>query len=158
MVCTHILTNRQISDVRRTESPKMFLVSSCGCFCPIFWSHVLSWEWRCSWSSAERRGYKYIWVINILIVYKGASYIRYFTVVPFCLRPIELWQHNTHTAQIIPSDCCEVKRRAILNEHITSYIFFVDSSSQEEIKQTPLNWNETKRWNTHENKFIAKKN
>ena len=33
----------------------MFLVSSCSCLCPIHWSQVLSGEWRCSWSSADRR-------------------------------------------------------------------------------------------------------
>ena len=32
----------------------MFLVSSCSCICPIQWSQVLSREWRCSWSSADR--------------------------------------------------------------------------------------------------------
>ena len=54
----------------------MFLVSSCSCLCPICWSHVLSWDWRCSWSSADRRCSDYIWVINHLIAYKCASYIR----------------------------------------------------------------------------------
>ena len=32
----------------------MLLVSSCSCLYPIRWSQVLSWEWRCSWSSADR--------------------------------------------------------------------------------------------------------
>ena len=41
---------------------------------------VLSREWRCSWSSAHRRCSNYIWVINDLIAYKGASYIRDLTV------------------------------------------------------------------------------
>ena len=50
----------------------MFLLSSCCCLCHIFWSHVLSWEWRCSWSSADRLCSNYIWVINNLIAYKGA--------------------------------------------------------------------------------------
>ena len=61
----------------------MFLVLSCNCLCPIYWSHMLSWEWRCSWSSADRRCSNYIWVINNLIVYKGAPYIREFTVFVF---------------------------------------------------------------------------
>ena len=30
---------------------------------------VLSGEWRCSWSSADRRCSNYIWVINKLIAY-----------------------------------------------------------------------------------------
>ena len=59
----------------------MFLVSSCSCLRSIHWSHVLSWEWRCSWSSADRRCSNYIWVINNFIAYKGAIYIRGFTVV-----------------------------------------------------------------------------
>ena len=54
----------------------MFLVSSCSCLYPIHWSQVLSREWRCSWSSADRRCSNYIWVMNNLI----ASYIRDLTV------------------------------------------------------------------------------
>ena len=42
----------------------MFLVSSCSCLCLIHWSQVLSWEWRYSWSSADRRCSNYIWMIN----------------------------------------------------------------------------------------------
>ena len=58
----------------------MILVSSCSCLCPIHWSHVSSWEWRCSWSSADRRCSNYIWVIKIFIAFSSASYIRGFTV------------------------------------------------------------------------------
>ena len=42
----------------------MFLVSLRSCLRSIHWSQVLSWEWRCSWSSADRRCSNYIWVIN----------------------------------------------------------------------------------------------
>ena len=42
---------------------------------------MLSREWRCSWSSADRRCSNYIWVIDNFIAYLGASYIRGFTVV-----------------------------------------------------------------------------
>ena len=42
----------------------MIIVSSCGCLCPIHWSRVLSREWRCIWSSADRRCSIYIWVIS----------------------------------------------------------------------------------------------
>ena len=38
----------------------MLLVSSCSCLYPICWSQVLNWEWRCSWSSADRRCSNYI--------------------------------------------------------------------------------------------------
>ena len=30
---------------------------------------TVSWEWRCSWSSADRRCSNYIWVINNLIAF-----------------------------------------------------------------------------------------
>ena len=59
----------------------MFPVSSCSCVRSIHWSQVLSWKWRCSWSSADRRCSNYIWVINNFIAYWGATYIRGFTVV-----------------------------------------------------------------------------
>ena len=42
----------------------MFLVPSCSCLCPIHWTQVLSREWRCSWSSADRQCSNYIFVIN----------------------------------------------------------------------------------------------
>ena len=46
----------------------MTLVSSCSCpiVCPIHWNQVISREWRCSWSSADRRSSNYICVINLL--------------------------------------------------------------------------------------------
>ena len=59
----------------------MFLVSSCRYLCPIHWSQVLSWEWRCSWSSADRRCSNYIGVINNFIAYWGATYISDFTAI-----------------------------------------------------------------------------
>ena len=52
----------------------MFPVSSCSCLCPI--QVLLSPEWRCSWSSADRLCSNYIWVINNFIAYLGAVYIR----------------------------------------------------------------------------------
>ena len=57
------------------------LASSCSCLYPIQWSRVLNREWRCSWSSADRRCSNYIWVINNVIAYWVASYIRELTVV-----------------------------------------------------------------------------
>ena len=59
----------------------MFLISSCSCLCPIHWSQMLSWEWRCSWSSADRRCSNYIWVTNNFIAYLGATYNRGFMVI-----------------------------------------------------------------------------
>ena len=69
---------RQFSIIRCTQSQNN--VSSCSCLCPIHWSQVLSWEWRCSWSSADRRCSNYIWMVNNFIAYWGAPYIRDFTV------------------------------------------------------------------------------
>ena len=54
----------------------MLLVSSCSCLCPIHWSQALSWEWRCIWSTADKRCSNYIWVINNFIAYQGVTYIR----------------------------------------------------------------------------------
>ena len=48
----------------------MLLVSSCSCLCPIQWTQVLRQEWRCSWSSADRRCSNYIWVIDNFITTK----------------------------------------------------------------------------------------
>ena len=70
----------------------MILVSSCICLCPIH----LSREWRCSWSSADRRCSVYIWVINNLIACKGVSYIRDLTVTFMMI----LWMdETTHGSQ-----------------------------------------------------------
>ena len=48
----------------------------------IRWSQVLSREWRCNWSSADRRCSNYIWVINNFIA-QDVPYIRSFTVIFF---------------------------------------------------------------------------
>ena len=59
----------------------MILSAPCTCLCAIYWSQVLSREWRCSWSSANRRCSNYIWVINNLIAYYVAYCIRGLTVM-----------------------------------------------------------------------------
>ena len=53
----------------------MRLLLSCSCLWPIHWSQVLSRDWGCSWSGANKRCYNYIWMIYNVIVYYGASYI-----------------------------------------------------------------------------------
>ena len=58
----------------------MFLILSCICLCPIHWSQMLSREWRCTWSNADRWCSNYIWVINHFIAYWGATYIGGLTV------------------------------------------------------------------------------
>ena len=44
-------------------------------------NQVLSREWRCSWTSANRQCSNYIWMINNFIVYYRSTYIRDLTVV-----------------------------------------------------------------------------
>ena len=51
------------------KSTKLKCFSGCSCLCAIYWSRVLSGEWRCSWSSVDRRCSNYIWVTNNLIAY-----------------------------------------------------------------------------------------
>ena len=69
--------------IEDAPNPKtqMLLESACSCLRATYWSQVLSGEWRRSWSSADRRCSNYIWLINNLNAYKGASYIRDLTVV-----------------------------------------------------------------------------
>ena len=98
MVRRHLYIYRKISNIRRTKSQDLnvSLISSCSRLCPIPWNPVLSGEWRCSWSSADRRCSNYIWVINDLIVNWGAAYIRDFTVTewtPLYLNDYTLSQH-----------------------------------------------------------------
>ena len=63
----------KISNIRCTKSPNSNVsqlclqLSSHNIFKHL--SQVLSGEWRCSWSSTDRRCSNYIWVINNLIAY-----------------------------------------------------------------------------------------
>ena len=64
-----VLSN-QTSRIRRTiyknwSVSRIVLQLSCA----IFWSQVLSRDWRCSRTSADRRWSNYIWVINNCIAY-----------------------------------------------------------------------------------------
>ena len=43
---------------------------SCGCLCRVPWSQILSREWRCSWSSADRR--LILEVLRLLYALSGA--------------------------------------------------------------------------------------
>ena len=76
----------------------MFTVSSCSCLSPIQWSHVLSREWRCSWSSADRWCSNYIWVIDNFIAYQGVTYIRDLTAG---LGSIPFFQFNSNSNSVI---------------------------------------------------------
>ena len=75
----------------------MFLVSTCRCLSPTHWRQVLSREWRCGWSSADRRCSNYIWVSNNFSAYQGSSYIRGLTVRslwPCLIHLFCLWWHR----------------------------------------------------------------
>ena len=56
---------------------------------PACWSQESSWEWRCSWSSADRRCSNYIWVINNSIANSGVAYIRGLMVLESNMFPIQ---------------------------------------------------------------------
>ena len=71
---------------------------------------MLSREWRCSWSSADRRCSNYIWLINNLIAHWSAPYIRDLTVRT---RPPK-----------IQFSCCRISRRVIANTIITMICLF----------------------------------
>ena len=61
----------QISNIRCTKSPNLNVshLVLLYRFCPIHWNQVLSREWRCSWSSTDRRCANYIFVINKFIAH-----------------------------------------------------------------------------------------
>ena len=68
-ITIHLITVKSLITDAPNHQTWMFLVSSCSCPCPIQWSQVLSLEWRCSWSSADRWCSNYIWVIDNFIAY-----------------------------------------------------------------------------------------
>ena len=110
---------RQTSYISRTKlNIQMFLVSSCSRLCPIHWSQALSREWRCSWSSADRRCSNYIFVIRNVIAYRSASYIRGFTVI--------LWNLSFHFYHMGVSDFYSqhyaIKRLVIWKALISSLV------------------------------------
>ena len=72
----------QVSNIRRTKSQHLrFSYCLAAVFAESLESQMLSREWRCSWSSTDRRCSNYIWVIDNFIAHKGVTYIRGFMVV-----------------------------------------------------------------------------
>ena len=82
MCCTFEIKATSPMNLYNETSPHSTLTSllSLNDLWPIHWRQVLSWEWRCSWSSADRRCSNYIWVINNFIANLGVAYIRDSTV------------------------------------------------------------------------------
>ena len=100
----------------------MFLIPSCSCLCPIHWSQVLSLEWKCSWSSGDRRCSNYIWVISKFIVYYGATYIRGLTVYQL---PLSQWwpcQWHTRLAHL----CITMPQWVKMNKNAFPYYHWPD--------------------------------
>ena len=48
-------------------NPQIWMCLACSCLCTVHSNQMLSWEWKCSWSSTDRRCSNYIWVVNNLI-------------------------------------------------------------------------------------------
>ena len=67
--CCLAYTVKPLVLIAPNPKAQIFLGSSCSCLRSIHWSQVLSWEWRCSWSNADRRCSNYLWVISNFISY-----------------------------------------------------------------------------------------
>ena len=114
----------------------MFLIWSCSCLCLIHWSQVLSIEWRCSWSRADKRCSNYIWVINNVIANQGATYIRSSRV---CLLTHQLHDHFGYGiwgSYCLPSEWilipCDISRNDVKYKYISM------SLKLQPIKMCPL--------------------
>ena len=97
----------------------MCLVSFCRF--TIYWSQVLSREWRCSWSSDDRRCSNYIWVINTLIVRWGATYIKKLTVYLRFRIPIPIRRRlytATAPAEFIVNQQCDGNVIGVCKRHL----------------------------------------
>ena len=68
---------RKVSNISCTKSQNLngpclvlqLSLHNCSCLCTIYWNRVFSQEWRCSWSSADRRCSNNIWVIDNFVAY-----------------------------------------------------------------------------------------
>ena len=65
---------------------------------------MLSREWRCIWSSGDRRCSNYIWTIDNFIAHQGASYIRDLTLLK------KLWK-------VITYPCHDVSKRGPMSQY-----------------------------------------
>ena len=108
----------------------MFLISSCSCLCPIYWCQALSREWRCSWSSADRQCSNYIWVINSVITYWGASYIKDLTWSLYCgcCWLVNSWLHRVNgPVSILSIDTTKLSAVCHFTKRIFFYLIYSDN-------------------------------
>ena len=100
-------------------------------FCLHHWSHVLSREWRCSWSSADRRCSNYIRVINNSIAYEGALYIIGIdTKIEVIVVSPTTWEAH-HSPRVKPEGCGELPRSLVSPQWPKSryqFLFYHDAS------------------------------
>ena len=71
----------------------------------------ISWEWRCSWSSADRRCSNYIWVINNFIAY-----------LVFYSSSTLLWSHHQSVWMAIHTRLCDSLLRINLSPPKAAYM------------------------------------
>ena len=92
----------------------MILVSSCGCLRPIHWSQVLSREWRCSWSSSDRRCSNYNLVINLmlLLILEVWRYVLV-TELDFLRRNDAIWYPWFLSSLVQVMACCIISTKPL---------------------------------------------
>ena len=119
----------------------MFIVSPSSCLCAIFWSQVSSGEWRYSWSSADRRCSNYIGVINNLISYESASYIRDLMVYRYNGYKANL----TYILETMPSTDGQTDRQVESSMHPSNFIGlgYKDDLLRDMCHPASMSWNAT---------------
>ena len=113
----------------------MFFVSCCSCLHSTHWSQVLIWEWRCSWSSADRRCSNYIWVINnfLYCLLRCDLYQRFYgdwtcsTMCPFCCANLQInscplmdgnsWKYDKVLLNTVVTDWLQLNRTWDISTH-----------------------------------------
>ena len=78
---------------------------------------MLSREWRCSWSSSDRRCSNYIWVIDNFIAYQGTSYIRGFTAGQYH----DYWCPGCRVRQVISNRVLTLQDKKVLVSHTEGF-------------------------------------
>ena len=117
----------------------MFLVSFCSCLRSIHWSQVLSWEWRCSWSSADSRCSNYIWIINnFYCLLRCDLYYRFYGHILG-----NYWNHNKMSVSIESADVLALKHQAISIHNTDPILVFPKQFHNNGHFQSEETWNQT---------------